>query len=397
LSVVAFAAMAACHGTNGDGGNDNNNPPPHHVGDCSNLAAVGTWENATPAQLNSQNWCWPGSQGCSGANSTYGAHFFALDPNNSGTVYLGTSAMGIWKSTDCGSTWTHINTGTAGPALDTGRNWSIVVDPMDSNTLYTCAGYGGIADNVVSLGLFKSTDGGVNWQQLFPASMMDTFAGGFIEKIAMDPTNHKHLTVSFHNVCKNSPNGGGEWGCLAETHDAGATWSATHSAQKWSEGDGQTMLDDQTWLYGDLFGGIWRTTNGGGAWDMVFTGKASGALLIAPDGTFYSAGGEGMLHSADQGKSWMKVQSSPSGGSLNGSNPLATDGTTLFAASGAYGGTEPATGWYSSAPLTDLSKWAPAFNRVSMIAGGGNLAYDADHKVLYSSNLTGGFWRVVVK
>jgi hypothetical protein len=119
-------------------------------------------------------------------------------------------------------------------------------------------------------------------------------------------------------------------------------------------------------------------------------------VWTAPDRTFYSVGGAGLLHSSD-GKSWTHLPGSPNGASVNGSNPLATDGTTLYTSAGAYGGTEPATGWYSSAPLRDLSQWKAAFNTVSMVAGADNLAYDADHHVLYSSNLTAGFWRVVLR
>ena len=375
--------------------------PVHVVGACANLAAAGVLENVTPSQLNPQSWCWPGSTGCSGANSTYGAHFFVLDPNHSGTILLGTSSLGIWKSTDCGMTWVHIDTGTAGPALDTGRNWSIVIDPTDSNVVYTCAGYGGVASGVSSLGVFKSTDGGVNWQQLLPQAMLDTVAGGFVEKIAMDPTNHLHLLASFHGACKNAPNDGGSWGCLAETHDAGSTWTLAPSAESWSEGDGQTIVDDKTWFFGSLFGsstsagGIWRTTNGGASWDNVYVGSASGAVFTAPDGTFFSAGGNGMLHSAD-GLHWSALANSPSGASVNGSDPVATDGTNLYTSGGAYGGTEPAQGWYSSARLNQLTSWAPAFGYVKMVAGAENLAYDADHHLLYSSNLTAGIWRVVV-
>jgi hypothetical protein len=162
------------------------------------------------------------------------------------------------------------------------------------------------------------------------------------------------------------------------------------------------MIDDKTWFFGSLFGsanqpgGIWLTTNGGASWDNVFVGDASGAVLTAPDGSYYSVGGSGLLHSSD-GHSWTVLANSPHGFSVNGSNPLATDGTTFYTSDGAYGGTEPKAGWYSSALLTDLSQWKPAFNAVPMIAGSNHLVYDADHRLLYSSNLTAGFWRVVVR
>jgi hypothetical protein len=33
-----------------------------------------------------------------------------IDPVNSGTVYVGVKGFGIYKSTDCGATWTKLNT-----------------------------------------------------------------------------------------------------------------------------------------------------------------------------------------------------------------------------------------------------------------------------------------------
>jgi hypothetical protein len=68
---------------------------------CSNLAAAGTWENITPAAVGL-----PGPTDC-----PYGTNAFAVDPNDPATVYLGTCNQGIWKRTDRGATWAHVNTG----------------------------------------------------------------------------------------------------------------------------------------------------------------------------------------------------------------------------------------------------------------------------------------------
>jgi hypothetical protein len=362
----------------------------HVVGACSSLPAPGTWENITPPQLDSSQWCVPGSMGCpNGPTSTYGAHYFAIDPNNSGTIYLGTSSLGLWKTTDCGATWTHVNVGANGALLDQGRNWTIAIDPTNSQVLYTCAGYG-------PSGVFKSVNGGVDWEQILTAEVQPSLIyGGFIEKITLDPTNHQHLLVSFHGVCKNAPVGGGDWGCLAESSDAGNSWTLTNSPQLPSEGDGQTMVDAKTWFFGNGGGGIWRTTNGGVSWSQVYSGEGGGSVFTAKDGTYYVVGGQAVLHSAD-GVNWTALPGSSGGGSVNGSTPIAGTGTTLFVSGGAYGGTEPAAGWYSSASEANPMTWTPVFNVVPMVFGGSNLAYDPDHHLLYSSNLTSGFWRVVV-
>jgi hypothetical protein len=389
----------------------------HNVGSCDSLAAAGKWENVTPVQLNSSAWCTPdfGTDPTScgqpeyvnpttGTTATYGAHSVALDPINAGTAYLGTSSLGIWKTLDCGSTWVKSDTGSGGTDLDTGRQWTFVVDTADSNVLYTTPGYG-------NEGFYKSTDGGTNWTQKFTADMLPSLTyGGWIEKISMDPTDHLHLVVSFHIDCKMAPSAGHAcsdgsgndcWACMAETPDGGETWKAlTNSAQSWSEGDGQTVLSGSTWLYGAYggngsTGGIWRTTNAGASWDQVYTGSASGAVLTAKDGSYYCAGQGGLLHSTD-GINWTAVPNSPGGNTVNGALFMVDTGTNLYASAGQYGGTETADGWYSSAPDGNPSQWAPAFDYAAMDHGGSTLAYDPDHHLLYSANLTAGLWRVVV-
>jgi photosystem II stability/assembly factor-like uncharacterized protein len=366
------------------------NTAKHAVGACDNLGAAGMWQSVAPPQLNPAGWCTPGSMGCpgSGQTSTYGAHFFALDPSTSGTIYLGTDGLGLWKSTDCGASWVKIDTGANGDMLDQGRGWTIAIDPTDTQVIYTVAGYG-------PSGVFKSVNGGVDWQQMLTPDIQPSIPyGGFIEKITLDPTNHQHLVVSFHDKCTNSPSGGGEWGCLAESPDGGMSWTLTNSAAEWGEGDGQTLLDGKTWLFGNG-AGIYRTTNGGGSWTQVYTGGASGGVYTAKDGSYYVAGSFTTLHSTG-GVTWTELKNSHGGASVNGSTPITSDGTTLYSAQGAYGGSEPMGGWYWSAPLSDPTTWTNVGNAVPLGFGGSNLAYDADHHLLYSSNLTSGFWRIVL-
>jgi hypothetical protein len=76
-------------------------PPSHMVGACDKLGDAGVLENITPAALHFENWCNPGSDACKapGAISTYGAHGLAADPNNAGSLYLGSHGLGFWKTT----------------------------------------------------------------------------------------------------------------------------------------------------------------------------------------------------------------------------------------------------------------------------------------------------------
>ena len=187
---------------------------------CNALPSAGTWQNITPPTLNWAEWCAPYNGSCPNPGSsaggqigTYGTTAFVLDPNSAGIIYLGTSSLGIWKSTDCGSTWAHIDTGTNGSVLDAGRNWTMVIDPTNSQVLYTVAGYG-------QGGLYKSTNGGVDWTQVLTQNVLNVTGasscastnnvqpcGGnaaFMEKVTMDPTNNLHLLAGFHADCTGS-------------------------------------------------------------------------------------------------------------------------------------------------------------------------------------------------
>jgi hypothetical protein len=308
---------------------------------------------------------------------------FVLDPNDTATIYLGTSQMGIWKSADCGASWGHVNTGRNGAMLDQGRQWTMVIDPKSSQVLYTCAGYG-------PGGVFKSINGGVDWDQIFPDDIMAAFQSGFVEKITMDPADAQHLVVSAHGPCTRS---GTSSGCLAETHDGGATWTLTNSAFPGTEGAGQDMVDAKTWFYGAPFNPLYRTTNGGAAWTAVIPQDSSGTVYTAADGTFYSCGGYGIFHSAD-GVSWSLLPNSPKcGGNSNGGSSMVGNGTTLFVSD--------ATGHsgqiYWTASAAHPTVWSPLATPASMSDGGHNLKYDPDHHLLYSSNMVAGFWRIAIQ
>jgi hypothetical protein len=352
---------------------------PTEVLPCDELP-LGTFENITPPQLVSSNWCVPGA--CQpGQQDTYGTIAFVLDPTRSGTIVLGTAGLGIWKSTDCGSTWEHINTGTNGAALDAGRNWSMVIDPTNSDVIYTVAGYAGP-------GFYKTTDGGRNWRQMFPEALLENFPAQGIEKISMDPTNNLHLSATFHGVCENAPSPG----CIAETRDGGETWSLTSSAFSWNEGDGHEMVGDKTWFYGQVDQGVWRTTNGGESWSQVHAGFgwASGCFYTASDGTFYTGNGFGIMRSRD-GISWEQLSGSPAFGGPNGGCAIADDGQTLWAASW---GLADDRGMFRTT-LANPTNWTD-MNAPKTLTGAGWMAYDPGHHLIYKAHSTGGFWRVRV-
>jgi hypothetical protein len=349
-------------------------PVPHVVLPCDKLSAKGAWEDITPPGLNlSSSFKTP-------AGDNFGAHSVGVDPKNTANVYLGTSAQGIFKSTDCGATWVHINTGRNGDKLDGGRQWVFVIDPVNPQIIYTNSGYS--QNNA-----WKSTNGGVDWDPLVSAEYVRALQyNGFVHWIAIDPTNHDHLLVTPHFSCEvgavnglpKSPN------CMLETMDAGQTWKILEGTPAVMENGGPWMVDTKTWFVSSAFDGLWRTTDGGSSWNHVFsTGYASVGDVKLSNGNRYGGGVFNVIVSSDDGASWAALPNSP------GAQFVAGDADTLYTVKDLE---------YNTTSVTDLTKWQHLPSpQLAQGASAWSMKYDPDHHILYSVYSTSGFWRLVLQ
>ena len=110
-----------------------------------------------------------------------------IDPYSSNTVYLGTQGLSLQRSIDGGSTFNSSSTGLQTSA------YPIVIDPLDSNILYT----GGL--------LSKSTD----WGQTWSLKTMGINMG--VEVLAIDPMTPENIYCSDYYWVYKSTNGGNSW------------------------------------------------------------------------------------------------------------------------------------------------------------------------------------------
>ncbi|MGB0933531.1 MAG: T9SS type A sorting domain-containing protein [Lishizhenia sp.] len=118
-----------------------------------------------------------------------------VDPNNSNTIYIGAPAGGVWKTTDEGNTWTLLNDGPTLVGVS-----SIEVSPTNSNVVYISTGDDDANDSF-SDGLFKSTDGGLTWQNTAISYSAVT------NHIALDHTLTDRLFVATNAGLLRSDNG----------------------------------------------------------------------------------------------------------------------------------------------------------------------------------------------
>lgn len=385
VAPVAFGCASddnAPSASGGSGGGAGKGPTPT-VNDCSGLAAPGVFEEITPPEVKAGI----GTKQPDG--QTRGGTFaMAVDPVHLGTVYAGTLFQKLWKTTDCGATWNAVATGAASEDVNRGMNWTLALDPLNPDVVYTNSGYG-------SNGLFKSTDGGVNftdvWSIASQPELGKAFQYNFANVVALDPSDPEHVLLTFHETCL-PPHPAT---CIVETKNGGSSWQLIEGEPSWNGNEGQVIffLDGpRTWLWGSQTNGFWRTGDAGATWEEIpgmTTSHLQGSQLArAADGTFFMAGADGIWRSPDGlASTWTLI---PNTGPIVGG--LVTDGTTLYASTCYFGGfCNPR---YLTSPEIDGNTWTELEH--PEMTQGGNLGYDPGHRLLYSSNLDAGLWRVVV-
>jgi photosystem II stability/assembly factor-like uncharacterized protein len=135
----------------------------------------------------------------------------AVDPKRSNVVYAGTgesqgdmyreqisssapAGTGIYKSTDGGFNWILVDTSVGVPAAEGNVCSQIVIDPINTDTIYIATG-----NNYI----IKSVDGGMNWTKIS--------VGVATLSIAIDPINTNNLYVSGFGSIYRSTNYGTTW------------------------------------------------------------------------------------------------------------------------------------------------------------------------------------------
>ncbi len=145
-------------------------------------------------------------------------------PNDPLVLYVGTGEStlrgnvseghGLWKSTDGGRTWKFIG------LKDSRHIAKIVIHPKDHNIVYVAA-VGHLFGPNKQRGVFKTTDGGKNWEKVLYVNE-DVGAAD----IAMDPTNSNILFASTWRVRRTHYDfsSGGQGSGLWKSIDGGETW-----------------------------------------------------------------------------------------------------------------------------------------------------------------------------
>lgn len=222
----------------------------------------------------------------------------AIHPETPSTIFAGTQ-RGVYRSTDRGDTWQRMNM-TEGQTV-----WSLKFHPGDSNIIFL-----GTEGSEV----YKSQDGGENWEYLATISNPDAVQMSFATRIlgiGIEATNHNNMYAAL------------EVGGAARSVDAGKTWQIVNR-----DFEGNVDLLD---LHGVTVGaadssavfisnrtGVWRSTDKGENWENLRFEKFSAIqysrgvvsdpkdpnTLYACVGLNFGSEEGGVMRSTDLGDTW---------------------------------------------------------------------------------------------
>jgi PKD repeat protein/photosystem II stability/assembly factor-like uncharacterized protein len=317
----------------------------------SNPAAMAQ-HNASIARVHSANsWSFVGPTGAPDNSGAGRITCIRFDPVNTDIIYVGTPAGGLWKSIDGGNTWNNLTDFM--PVIGCS---DVAIDPTNSNVLYLATGDNDAGDSP-SIGVLKSTDGGLTWN-----TTGLSFAPSQMRKVA------KILIVpNAPNIVYAATSGG-----IYKTYDGGVNWYQVSQLGvmdlEFKPGDPNTIYAGKTSFY--------RSTNAGVTWSVVTTGlPASNSLCrlaiavspAAPDNVYVLAsqtgsyGFQALCVSTNSGASFAQKSNSP--------NILGWDPN---------GGDTDGQGWY------DLSIAVAPYDANVIVTGGVNVWRSNDMGVSWS-------------
>lgn len=215
------------------------------------LAPVANWVSLGPTNFTLAETGYAGGMGRVNTVAFQGNSFGAS------TFWVGTPAGGIWKTNAGGNSWSSISNGL--PVLGVS---GICIDPANANIIYILTGDGD-GGNTKSVGVLKSTNGGLTWNTTGLSFTVFQFIFGY--KLMMNPTNSNILYAATTDG-------------LYKTDNAGSTWSKVLTG---NVTDAEFKPGNPSTLYCAVDNEVKYSTNSGSNWSTAAGIPTSNIARIA--------------------------------------------------------------------------------------------------------------------
>lgn len=221
--------------------------------------------------------------------SSYSIGCITIDPNNEHTVWVGTGENnnqrsvaygdGVYKSLDDGKSWKNMG------LKNSEHIAKIIVHPENSQVVYVAA-YGPLYNDGGDRGIYKTTDGGENWERILHASDKTGFSD-----LWMDPRDPNVMYAAAHQRRRHvwTYLSGGPESAIYKTTDGGANWRKIMSGLPKSD-LGRIALaiaptnPDIVYAmvegYDKEHGGFYKSTNLGESWSKQSDYYTSGNYYV---------------------------------------------------------------------------------------------------------------------
>jgi len=237
------------------------------------------------------------------------------------TFYMGATGGGVWRTEDYGTSWKNISDGY----FDTPSIGAIRVAQNDPNIIYVGTGTDGLRSNIITgKGMYKSVDEGNTWQHIGLKQV------GQIGAVEINQQDNNNVFVAAIGQAFNANKERGVY----RTKDGGLNWQQVlHVSDTTGFSDLELMPTNSNIIYaaawraerkpwtiisGGKENGIWKSVDGGETWNRKSEGlpalmgkidlavsaadsKIVYALVEAPDGE------GGLYKSIDQGENYSQV------------------------------------------------------------------------------------------
>ncbi|HIP48025.1 MAG TPA: glycosyl hydrolase [Lutibacter sp.] len=216
--------------------------------------------------------------------SSYSIGCLKLDPNNSNIVWAGTGENnhqrsvsygdGIYKSLDGGKSWKNMG------LKESRQIGMIAIDPRDTNIVFVAA-EGSVWGSGGDRGLYKTIDGGKNWEKVLTISEDTGVNSVFIDAknpdimYATSEQRRRHVHIRI---------GGGPESAIWKSTDAGKTWrKLTSGLPKVDKGGIGLAISpvNTNYIYAIVEaamkkGGFYKSTDQGESWTRMSDYNTSG-------------------------------------------------------------------------------------------------------------------------
>ena len=301
-----------------------------------------------------------------------------INPANKSIMYVTDNYAGVAKSINAGQTWYQANSGISikgGPSGDAVNIFSLTIDPNNHDVIW--AGTNGEGS---AFGVFKSTDGGTTW------------------------------TLKTNGITL-----GDDIGIVFR----GFTIQQDNSNVVYAQAEIPT--DVNGWEFNRVKGRVYKTTDGGESWSLIWQGDNLARYLIInptnPDILYLSTGifdreaynsdctnslpgGVGVLKSTDGGGTWTPINNGFTDLYVGSLRMHPTNPQILFAATG----NNACSGQYTGNPVSGLFKTADGgafwtkvitndiMTTVNFSPSNPNIVYAGSARAFYRSNNGGLTW-----